>query len=181
MKRHAVDSLIIALAIVARIAAVWVLQSPFIPRSTYEHGEIAANLVAGRGFSIRFLARKARRRSRRRFIPHWSRSPIRSAASRNQRPFSWWSSVSPSLAECWCWVSCGSAGWSLRPTRACRGSRRLLSRSIPRSFTRRPTSRSRPLRDTLLLDNGGGLPVSRNTPYARCGLHRGVARAAHID
>lgn len=43
------------LAIVARAAAVLVLQSHTVPRSTFEHGEIAANLLAGRGFSVRFL------------------------------------------------------------------------------------------------------------------------------
>ncbi len=31
------------------------LQSYNVPRSTYEHGEIAANLLAGRGFAMRFL------------------------------------------------------------------------------------------------------------------------------
>ena len=31
------------------------LQSHLVPRSTYEHGEIAANLLAGRGFAIKFL------------------------------------------------------------------------------------------------------------------------------
>ena len=36
-------------------AAVWVLQSHLVPRSTYEHGEIAANLLAGRGFATHFL------------------------------------------------------------------------------------------------------------------------------
>lgn len=46
---------LIALAIAARAAAVLVLQSHHVPRSTYEHGEIAANLLAGRGFSVRFL------------------------------------------------------------------------------------------------------------------------------
>src|SRR3954449_9151019 len=46
---------LIALAVVARAAAVLVLQSHTVPRSTYEHGEIAANLLAGRGFSVRFL------------------------------------------------------------------------------------------------------------------------------
>ena len=49
------DALLICLAIASRLAAVWVLQSHFVPRSTYEHGEIAANLVAGRGFAIKFL------------------------------------------------------------------------------------------------------------------------------
>lgn len=47
--------MIVVAAIVLRIAAVWMLQSHHVPRSTYEHGEIAANLLAGRGFSIRFL------------------------------------------------------------------------------------------------------------------------------
>ncbi len=43
------------MAIAARVAAVLVLRNHEVPRSTYEHGEIAANLLAGRGFSIRFL------------------------------------------------------------------------------------------------------------------------------
>jgi hypothetical protein len=46
---------IIALAIAVRVAAVLVLRNHEVARSTYEHGEIAANLLAGRGFSIRFL------------------------------------------------------------------------------------------------------------------------------
>jgi hypothetical protein len=46
---------LIVLAIVARAAAVLVLQSHTVPNSTYEHGTIAANLLAGRGFSTRFL------------------------------------------------------------------------------------------------------------------------------
>ena len=43
------------LAVAARVAAVLVLQSHTVPRSTYEHGEIAGNLLDGQGFSIRFL------------------------------------------------------------------------------------------------------------------------------
>ncbi len=46
---------LIALAIAARLAAVLVLRSHEVPHSTYEHGEIASNLLAGRGFSVRFL------------------------------------------------------------------------------------------------------------------------------
>ncbi|HMB04647.1 MAG TPA: hypothetical protein VKP69_13015 [Isosphaeraceae bacterium] len=46
---------VIVVAIAARAAAVLALQSYAIQHSTYEHGEIAANLLAGRGFSIRFL------------------------------------------------------------------------------------------------------------------------------
>ncbi len=46
---------LIALAIAARAGAVLVLGSHLVPRSTYEHGEIAANLLAGRGFSVRYL------------------------------------------------------------------------------------------------------------------------------
>ena len=49
------DWSLIALAIAIRAAAVLVLQSHTVPHSTYEHGEIAANLLAGRGFSVRFL------------------------------------------------------------------------------------------------------------------------------
>lgn len=47
--------MLFALAVVARAALVLVLASHQTPRSTYEHGEIAANLVAGRGFSMEFL------------------------------------------------------------------------------------------------------------------------------
>ena len=58
-RRHDLDrrlvGALIVLAIVVRAAAVLVLQSHKVPRSTYEHGEIAANLLAGRGFSVRFL------------------------------------------------------------------------------------------------------------------------------
>ncbi len=46
---------LIVLAFVVRAAAVLVLQSHRVPHSTFEHGEIAANLLAGRGFSVRFL------------------------------------------------------------------------------------------------------------------------------
>jgi hypothetical protein len=52
---RSVDAALIALAITSRVMAVWVLQSHLVPRSTYEHGEIAANLLAGRGFAIKFL------------------------------------------------------------------------------------------------------------------------------
>jgi 4-amino-4-deoxy-L-arabinose transferase-like glycosyltransferase len=46
---------LIALAILARGVGVLVLQSHRVPHSTYEHGEIARNLLAGRGFSVIFL------------------------------------------------------------------------------------------------------------------------------
>ncbi len=46
---------LIALGVAVRVAAVLVLQSHTIPHSTYEHGEIAESLLAGRGFSVRFL------------------------------------------------------------------------------------------------------------------------------
>ena len=46
---------LIALAVAARAAAVLALQSHAVPNSTYEHGAIAANLLAGRGFATRFL------------------------------------------------------------------------------------------------------------------------------
>ena len=49
------DWVLIVLAIAVRAAAVLVLQSHTVPHGTYEHGEIAANLLAGRGFSVRFL------------------------------------------------------------------------------------------------------------------------------
>jgi hypothetical protein len=50
-----VEVSIIALAIAVRIGAVLVLRNHEVARSTYEHGEIAANLLTGRGFSMRFL------------------------------------------------------------------------------------------------------------------------------
>src|SRR5205085_8252166 len=46
---------LIVLAVALRAAAVLVLQSQHVPHSTYEHGAIAANLLAGRGFAVRFL------------------------------------------------------------------------------------------------------------------------------
>ncbi len=46
---------IVLIAISLRVCAVFLLQSHRVPRSTYEHGEIAANLLAGRGFAIKFL------------------------------------------------------------------------------------------------------------------------------
>ncbi len=49
------DAGLVLLAIAVRAAAVLILQSHHVPRSTYEHGEIAANLLAGHGFSVRFL------------------------------------------------------------------------------------------------------------------------------
>ncbi len=54
-ERRCLAAGLVLLAIAVRVAAVLVLQSHRVPRSTYEHGEIAANLVAGRGFEIRFL------------------------------------------------------------------------------------------------------------------------------
>ncbi|AMV39330.1 ArnT family glycosyltransferase [Planctomyces sp. SH-PL62] len=48
-------AVVLVVAVAARAAAVLVLQSHHVPHSTYEHGEIAASLVEGRGFSMRFL------------------------------------------------------------------------------------------------------------------------------
>jgi hypothetical protein len=45
----------IVIAIGARAAAVLILQSHTVPHSTFEHGEIATNLLSGRGFAVRFL------------------------------------------------------------------------------------------------------------------------------
>ena len=54
-KGRLLEASIIALAIAVRAAAVLVLRNHEVARSTYEHGEIAANLLQGRGFSIAFL------------------------------------------------------------------------------------------------------------------------------
>lgn len=61
---RSVDAVLIVIAIASRIGAVCVLQSHLVPRSTYEHGEIASNLVAGRGFAIHFLDPMDRPRSK---------------------------------------------------------------------------------------------------------------------
>jgi hypothetical protein len=54
-KRYSLDTALVVIAVVVRVASVVVLQSHHVARSTYEHGEIAANVLAGRGFSIKFL------------------------------------------------------------------------------------------------------------------------------
>jgi hypothetical protein len=54
-KGRSFEASIIALAIAVRVVAVLVLGSHEVARSTYEHGEIAANILAGRGFSMHFL------------------------------------------------------------------------------------------------------------------------------
>ncbi len=46
---------LIVVAVAARAGAVLVLQSHTVPNSTYEHGAIAESLIAGRGFTVRFL------------------------------------------------------------------------------------------------------------------------------
>jgi hypothetical protein len=50
-----VGVVLILVAVVVRAATVVVLQSHTVSHSTFEHGEIAANLLAGRGFATRFL------------------------------------------------------------------------------------------------------------------------------
>ena len=60
------DGLLIALAIVTRDCGRPGLQSHLVPRSTYEHGEIAANLLAGRGLRSSSWVLMGRPRSRRR-------------------------------------------------------------------------------------------------------------------
>src|SRR3954453_7975117 len=55
MRSRRVDWGLIVLAVAVRVSAVLVLQSHTVPHSTYEHGEIAENLLAGRGFSVKFL------------------------------------------------------------------------------------------------------------------------------
>jgi hypothetical protein len=54
-RRPSPESLMVLAAILVRVAAVFALGSYSLPRTTYEHGEIAANLLAGRGFSVRYL------------------------------------------------------------------------------------------------------------------------------
>lgn len=47
--------LLLATALAVRLAAMVLLADANRPPHTYEHGEIAANLVAGKGFAVRFL------------------------------------------------------------------------------------------------------------------------------
>ena len=74
---------LVLLAIGVRVAAVLVLQSHRVPRSTYEHGEIAANMLAGRGFAVHFLGPTVPLRSRPRSTPRSSPWPMRSGVSRS--------------------------------------------------------------------------------------------------
>ena len=76
---------LVLLAIVVRVAAVLVLQSHTVPRSTYEHGEIAANLLAGRDSRSASSGPTGPRRSRPRSIPLVAR-PTPSGASRRPGP-----------------------------------------------------------------------------------------------
>ena len=55
MPDRRVSWVLIVVAVLARAAAVVGLQSHTVPNSTYEHGAIAANLLAGRGFAVKFL------------------------------------------------------------------------------------------------------------------------------
>ena len=55
MPDRGISWVLIVLAVLARAAAVIVLQSHTVPNSTYEHGAIAENLLAGRGFAVKFL------------------------------------------------------------------------------------------------------------------------------
>ena len=82
---------LVALAIVARVAAVWVLQSHHVPRSTYEHGEIAANLLAGRGFAMQFLGADGPTSQQAPIYPALVASRTRSGASRRRKPCCSWS------------------------------------------------------------------------------------------
>lgn len=46
---------LVVLTVAVRIAAILILRSHLVPHSTYEHGEIAENLLSGRGFAVKFL------------------------------------------------------------------------------------------------------------------------------
>ena len=46
---------LVAVAAGLRLAAVWLLADATLEHVAYEHGEIAENLVAGRGFTVQFL------------------------------------------------------------------------------------------------------------------------------
>lgn len=48
-------ALLAVAALAVRLLAVWLLATDLARPTTYEHGEIAGNLLAGRGFSVRFL------------------------------------------------------------------------------------------------------------------------------
>ena len=91
---------ILLLAVVAfalRIAAVWLVGDATTGPVTYEHGEIARNLLAGRGFTVKFLGVEGPTSQQRRSIrPCWPaatrfganrprRFPVSVAPSRGRR------------------------------------------------------------------------------------------------
>jgi hypothetical protein len=55
LRRHAPLLAVLLAALVLRMAVVLMLSADTGEPSTYEHGEIAENLLAGKGFSVRFL------------------------------------------------------------------------------------------------------------------------------
>ena len=103
-KRLYMDSAIIGLAIAMRVAAVLVLQSHQVPRSSYEHGEIGANLLAGRGFSMHFLGADGPTSQQAPFIRQSSRWRMPWAGSTHQRRSCSSSWASRSWVACSCWA-----------------------------------------------------------------------------
>ncbi len=61
--------LLAAVALGLRIGAVWLLSTDHAERLTYEHGEIAENLLAGKGFSTTFLGVEGRTSQQAPFYP----------------------------------------------------------------------------------------------------------------
>jgi 4-amino-4-deoxy-L-arabinose transferase-like glycosyltransferase len=55
LKKHAPLFVVLLGALFLRVAVVLVLSADATEPNTYEHGEIARNLLAGKGFSVRFL------------------------------------------------------------------------------------------------------------------------------
>lgn len=55
IRRTTAPAVLFVAAAAIRLAAVWWLSAPTDRPTTYEHGEIADNLLAGRGFRVQFL------------------------------------------------------------------------------------------------------------------------------
>ena len=119
-KGRLLEATIIVLAIAVRIAAVLVLRNHEVSRSTYEHGEIAANLLAGRGFSMRFLGADGPTSQQAPVYPILVAAAYAIGGVGTPRACCSWSWDNPPWADCSSGASCGSPGGSApgpRPSR----------------------------------------------------------------
>ena len=180
------DASIIALAIAVRVAAVLVLRSHEVPRSTYEHGEIAANLLAGRGFSIRFLGADGPTSQQAPIYPLVVAAAYAIGGVGTPRALL---ILEMGQIASWAASSSGaSCGWHARSRRIARhGGRGRIDRGPPSDarLCRDPRPGRRPRRDPAGLDVGVGLsdrerPARHATPRST-GVLLGAAGADRPD